>query len=348
MAKLNDPSKPPTYDDYMRASMYLDPEAAATMQKGAASMKEEESRAALTDTAQVFAALRNGNVSIGADLIRKNGQAEAAAGNARGSEYAETLAKLAESGPEGAKVVENLFGFQISALPGGKDVFDSLSKLETERREADMYPIKKAQAQAELDKLEAERDPSLTISDSGTKIINDSVIKAIDADKAAVQSDNLADAFDKLRPPSGWGANAFEQFKKIAGGQDRYTALKQEYIKMRNTDALKNLPPGAASDKDIEAAMASFPEETSNPDLIASFMRGTAKLQRYTAAVEKAKAEWINQNGSLASARGDFSAGKQTVKKGTQFWDFAAGIPIPNVVGGRTATTQTKPVEVDY
>lgn len=135
------------------------------------------------------------------------------------------------------------------------------------------------------------------------KLINDSVVKAIDADKAAVQYDNLASAYDTMRPPSGWGVNWMEAVKKAAGGQDRFTALKQEYVKLRNTEALKNLPPGVASDKDIEVAMSAFPDETSNPDLIASFMRGTAKLQRYTSAVEKAKSEWLNQNGSLGAAR---------------------------------------------
>jgi len=228
--------------------------------------------------------------------------------------------------------VQNIFGLTISQMPNGKEAIEGVATHNKDKREEDLHPLNKAKLQAEIDKLEAERDPSVKLSDKAQTNIDESVEKSMEASLAASQASNLADAFDALQPKSGWGAKWADSLKEVAGNQDIFTALKQQYIKLKNTTALKNLPPGAASDEDIKAAMASFPSETSNPKEISSFLKGVAKLEGYTAAVEKAKSEWINQNGGLGPARVEFVAGGQTVKKGMDFFEFSKKIAIPNVV----------------
>ncbi len=375
-----------TYEDYMKASMILPKDKAEAIQKAATAMKTEERTAALTDSSQVYSAYRGGRTDGAVSLNRKQGEAERAAGNTQGADYAETLAQMAEKSPEGAKAVENLVGYQLAALPGGKDAFDAIGKLETERRTAEEFPALMAQKAQELAKatseaeklaieakykelretaeiaklnaetakldaeafklkLEGERPDGTKIDESARKLMNESVTAAMNADLVAAQSDNLSKAFDAQRPAAGWGAKGMEYLKKALGGEDKFTALKQEYVKLRNTEALRNLPPGPASDKDIDIALKAFPDDNSNPELIASFLRGMAKLQRYTSAVNKAKAEWVNMNGSLGPAQMEFTAGGKPVKKGMPFWDFTKSIEIPNVAGGSAAPAA---VSVDY
>jgi len=354
-------TKEPNATNYAALANMLPPEQAKAIQDSFTMLTEDKQKALLAESANVFSAFASGQPEIGIKLLEEKAEAYKNNGNEKGVADVQRMIDLAKTGESGQKAVQNMFGLTISMMPEGKNAIDAVAKHDENKRANEIFPLEKEKLQAEIDKLNSERDPALKLSESSMKLINDSVVKAIDADKAAVQYDNLASAYDTMRPPSGWGVNWMEAVKKAAGGQDRFTALKQEYVKLRNTEALKNLPPGVASDKDIEVAMSAFPDETSNPDLIASFMRGTAKLQRYTSAVEKAKSEWLNQNGSLGAARKDFTANGKKVPEGTQFWDFTDGIEIPNIVGsGRPATatpkastaapavTPTKVTEVDF
>lgn len=323
----------PTADNYAALANLLPPEQAKSIRESFDMLDKDKQQALLSGSANVFSAFSSGQTDLGIKLLEERLEAYKNAGNEEGIKETQMYIDLAKVGPKGALGVQDMFGTVISLMPKGTEAMNAVAKFHEDRRAEDLHALNKAKLQADLDKLEAERDPAQKLSESSSKLVNDAVVKAIESGKAAEQYDNLAAAFDALKPPSGWGAGFLEQLKKASGGQDRFTALKQEYVKLRNTEALKNLPPGVASDKDIEVAMSAFPDETSNPDLISSFMRGTAKLQRYTEQVEKAKAAWINQNGSLASARKDFVANGVPVTEGTAFWDFTDAIEIPNIVG---------------
>ena len=364
-----------TAQDFLNLSVMLPAEQSKALSEAYKTKTEAERKADISDTSQVFSALRVGRNDIAADLLRKQAQAERAAGNEQGAQFGETLAKMVDEG--GAKNVEIMLGYSIASMD--KDALDSILKFqespfalqvrEAEGKYADLRQaaeIRKLDAEtakllvdAEALKLENQRPDGVKIDESARTIMNKATEAVIASDLLASQSDNLANAFVKLRPAAGWTGNVYEQLKKAAGGQDALTSLKQEYVKIRNTDVLRNLPPGVASDKDIEIALKAFPDENANPDQIASFLRGMSKLQRYNSAVNKAKAEWVNQNGSLGPARSDFKAGDQAVKRGMAFWDFTKGIAVPNVSGyevpkaapagaSPAAPAVEAPVEVDY
>jgi hypothetical protein len=346
----------PTAENYINFSNLVDPEMGKSIREGFATLTKDQQESQLRDSVNVWASFASGDTEGGVKFLEAKAEAYKAENNMEKAKEAQRIADLAKSGGKGLEMATNMVGTITSMIPGGKDAMSAFNDFEKNKRDNDLHPLEKEKLQAEIDKLNSERDPALKLSEPSMKLINDSVVKAIESDKNAIQYDNLAGAFEALKPPSGWGAGFLEQLKKASGGQDRFTALKQEYVKLRNTEALKNLPPGVASDKDIEVAMSAFPDETSNPDLISSFMRGTAKLQRYASEVEKSKAEWLNQNGSLGNARKDFTANGKPVKTGTAFWDFTGQIEVPNIVGtGKTSTstkpvqtTPVKPVEVEY
>lgn len=118
-----------------------------------------------------------------------------------------------------------------------------------------------------------------------------------------------------------------EWIKKSTGSENAITELRQEYNRLRNTAAIQSLPPGPATDKDIQLALAGFPSETGNPQVIASFLRGVAKLKAVESAVEGARGEWMaNNKGLLTRATKDFIAGDFTARAGETFPDLTKRI----------------------
>lgn len=375
MGRLRQPGA--TRNDYLELAMFLPKDQAKAIQDSVAGMREEEQAAALRESAEIFSAFKGGRSDLAAQMIRRQAVAERTAGNEQGASLAEEWAKMIDSGEDGAKAVEAMFGFQIAQMPGGDKAIEGAIKLEEERRTAAAEPdvIKKRladigfteaqtnklnvearKAGLEADKLAAEVEAAKKalpqtreLSAGAEKIVNDSVIAAAKARALTSQYDILARDFDAAIRDAGVGAKITESVRRVLGTEKEPTALRQEYLRMRNTAVLEMLPPGVASDKDVELALAAFPTETSSPANIAGFLRGMAKLQAYEGAVNDAKAEWVQQNGTLGTATVPMQVGGRTVRPGERFSGFiAAYIPNTSVLNrpqpaGGTATPQ--PVE---
>lgn len=181
------------------------------------------------------------------------------------------------------------------------------------------------------DKLQSEVEMKLyelgqkqgTLTDDAKKIVNDSTVAATTADQAAGQMLDLATRMENGAMGSGLTAKGGELYKQYMGSQDAVTSLRQEYTRLRNTQAIKMLPPGPATDKDIALAMKGFPDETADPKTMASFLRGMAKLNQYNAVNESAKAEWVNAVGHLGKPKTDITIDGVKIPAGTTFVDFA-------------------------
>lgn len=158
---------------------------------------------------------------------------------------------------------------------------------------------------------------------SATKIVNDSAVAAVGAEQSAGRMLDLASRLEQEGGGRGVFTSASEWFKKATGNQDGWTQARQEYIRLRNTQAIKSLPPGPATDRDIELALKGFPPDNADAATLASFMRGMAKMQQYEAVAESAKSEWVNSVGSLGRATRDIEIGGIQVPKGTTYVDFA-------------------------
>jgi len=156
--KLRDPSA--RARDYENLAMMLPKDQAETLLNIAKNRTEEENRADLIDSMSVFNSFNSGLPEMGISLLRKHAEAEKAVGNVEGANTFEEYAKLAESGEEGAKAIENLIGLTIIALPGGKDALDASSKYNEERRKEKEHPILVQQKKVELDKATSEAEKS--------------------------------------------------------------------------------------------------------------------------------------------------------------------------------------------
>ena len=295
----------------------------------------------LRDLGEVFAAFESGNTDMGIKIMQERADAYGTAGNTKKQKELQTLINTAKVGDKGAESVKVMLGLMMTPLPGGKDAIDSIVKFGEEQR---------AEKEALALKNTLPKGPA--ISAGAEKLVNDAVMAAVKANSLTGQYTTLANDFEKVITSAGAGAKLTELIYRTLGTEKDPTALRQEYLRMRNTAVLDMLPPGVASDKDIELALAAFPSDTSSPSNIAGFLRGMSKLQAFQAAVESAKAEWIQQNGTLGTANGTFMVADREVKPDTRFTDFIKMyIPNTSVLGGRgptgatTGTPATEPVK---
>ncbi len=358
----------PTAENYANLSNLLPPEMGKSTRETFEMLESSQQQSALTESAQVFSAFKSGNPEIALSLLNAKIDAYKNAGDEEKAKGLQMMIDLAATGPDGIKAVEDMFGFNLAQMPGGKEAIEGALKYADEVQAVKMRPelIKKqlldngfTEAQtnkviAETRKLGLEADkmvsdieaaknalpPGRELSPNAEKLVNDSVIAAAKAKTLTTQYSTLAADFDTAVRTSGIGAKTSEIVTKIFGTEKEPTALRQEYLRMRNTAVLEMLPPGVASDKDIELALAAFPTETSSPANIAGFLRGMSKLQAYEAALNGAKAEWIQQNGNLGTASTEMQVGNRNVKQGGRFTEFIETyIPNTSVLG--TVTGQT-------
>lgn len=107
---------------------------------------------------------------------------------------------------------------------------------------------------------------------------------------------NMANEFARLEVTSGVLGTMQEKWKSMTGTQDEITALKTKFNQIKNNMVMEALPPGVASDKDIEMAMTGFPDDTWNDEQISSYMKGMAKLTALTSAEAEARAIHLAEN----------------------------------------------------
>ena len=159
------------------------------------------------------------------------------------------------------------------------------------------------------------------------KLINESATLSATSKQSAEQFNDLAKRLDESGGGYGVFSSASDFLKKGAGFQGGMTQLRQEYTRLRNTAAIKSLPPGPATDKDIAMALKGFPSDNASATDLSSFLRGMAKLQDVDASINNAKTDWLAQNnGTLTRAKNTFIAGDYATKPGETFNDFSQRI----------------------
>lgn len=177
------------------------------------------------------------------------------------------------------------------------------------------------QSDVEL-KLNELGQKATTLDDSAKKIVNEAAISSVVADQAAGSMLDLAGRIEK--EGGGYGAltNATEWLKNATGNQNALTDMRKEYIRLRNTQAIKMLPPGVATDRDMVTAMEGFPSPSADAGTLSSFLRGMAKMNQIAAVGENAKSEWVNSVGHLGKPKNDIVIDGVSVPAGTTFTDF--------------------------
>lgn len=163
------------------------------------------------------------------------------------------------------------------------------------------------------------------LDDNAKKEVNTSTTNAVLANQSSSRLDDLASRIEQ--EGGGWGvaSSAGEWLKRVGGFQNGRSDLVNEYTRLRSSEAIKSLPPGVATDKDIELALKGIPPENADSASMVNFLRGAAKLNRIAAASDNARAEWISEVGFLGKPKRDIVIDGVNVPAGTTYAQFIDG-----------------------
>ena len=254
--------------------------------------------------------------------------AKVAQANAKNApEKAAAEAKRATAEAQKA-TVEAKYAEQIQIAGLNKTNWDIKNLQSQIKDRSEKLNLDRQKTQADVaDKLSAIQQRLTDIPESARKLINESATQSATSKQAAIQYNDLASRIESAQGGKGRLTSASEWFASQLGNQDAWTQIRNEYTRVRNSVAIKSLPPGASTDADIQLALKGIPPENANAATLASFLRGSAKLQDIDSAINNSKTDWLSQNnGLLTRAKSTFIAGDYATKSGETFNDFAQRI----------------------
>jgi len=119
--------------------------------------------------------------------------------------------------------------------------------------------------------------------------------------------------------------------------------LRTEYQKMANSEVMKSLPPGTASDADRKFAQEGVMAKNATPEQFRKGVEAMARLSEYASKYNEAKLAWVSQNnGSAGNSLKEFDVFGSPIKKGAAFhawWNKVGNTLDPNATalsGGST------------
>ncbi len=123
--------------------------------------------------------------------------------------------------------------------------------------------------------------------------------KAKEQTLKAKKAGELANKLDQAQGQiaSGLVSTAKEAFKAVFGTQDYESELRTEAQRLRTSNAVKNLPTGPASDKDIRLVLSGEPPANASPQYLAEYAKGIQKLAQYEADYYTDYASWLDNHG---------------------------------------------------
>ena len=144
-----------------------------------------------------------------------------------------------------------------------------------------------------------EENMSTQLGTSDRNAIREATEASREFEAQANHAINVADQYKALTPLAGAAGAIKTKWMAFMGNQDDAQLLKTNFTALRNTLVMANLPPGVASDKDIEIAMSGYPNEEWSGEKIEKFMRGMAKVAALRAEQENARASYMYENQGL-------------------------------------------------
>lgn len=132
------------------------------------------------------------------------------------------------------------------------------------------------------------------------------LIETIDAAEArrgdAIHFATLAQEYENRKDELYGGAlaNMNERWKAFFGDQDKVTEFRRQLNAIRISEGIGNLPPGVASDKDIELVMSGQIDANASPEQVVMYLRGAEKAAHYAAGYKQMTADYIDKHRKLA------------------------------------------------
>lgn len=175
------------------------------------------------------------------------------------------------------------------------------------------FGLKVQQAQQKAQQLISDAPKlSVNMEKSIEKSVNDSTASVNSADSMSA----LAQQFRQEKPTTGIFGSANNMFSKLTGSETALRDLRIRQNSIVNSQVLKFLPPGPATDRDVAIAREGAPSTWDDPELVANWLDANARLERRAAQFNDFKAEWMSANGNPGQSRNGGQVLGMEVQKG--------------------------------
>jgi len=227
----------------------------------------------------------------------------------------------------------------LAVLPGGGDVLKNLSELSDAEQKAKLAAgeLTKQELEIQAAQSKANLTPAPNLSSTAEAAATKATTQSITDLGFSSRFDSLLTKLSGTKGLTGFAGTIAEFIKKNAGLQDSLSGVIAEYKNIVNSDLLSQLPPGAASDRDVALVREGYPGPEAPLTVLIPFIRGLKTIKEYSAKNNQAIADWTYQNGSLGPSNYDIVMNGKTVPKGTNFLSWKD----KNIPFGSTATTSS-------
>ena len=316
------------------------PEQLQTIQ-GSMGFRDQQQRQAIGNVAsQLTAALDSGNVQGAAGVIQANSETL----QAMGQDPATLLQQLQQDPTALRKGADSLMLLtmtpdqvmaykqkledqqlkrdQMSVQMRGQDIQmrgqNMTASTAAQRLAFDQgkFAIQMQEAADKADQLKLEA-PKLSVNME--KALDSAVGDAATSRSSASSMEELASRWETEKPTAGIFGSAQSTWSKMTGSDTGLRDLRIRTSQFLNSQALKYLPPGPATDRDVELAREGVPTNMDDPSLVANWLRAQARNEKRAALYNDFRAEWISAQGNPGQAKAGANISGLDVKKGESF-----------------------------
>ncbi|CAB4156231.1 hypothetical protein UFOVP670_62 [uncultured Caudovirales phage] len=333
----------------------LPPQSAEQLRKHYEGMGAERRQETIGFGGQMFSLIMNGRTDLAKELATTRGTAARNAGDQANADLMDRVAQLVDVNPNAAR---DLLAVSLGATEEGKraieSVFAARGAPTTERRAAaeaigaeataGVAPVV-AGAGAARAVAQAQNEASPGLSEAATVRVNEAFTASDAARVRAGQLDELSARFAEQNSLGQFGRGG-RAIVEAFGGDTEYGRLVREFTRLRNAEIVRALPPGPATDRDIELISRGFPGENASADSITAFLSAASRMAAYEADYNRFRGMFMDANrGSMGRAQRNFEIDGVTIPAGADMSSAFRRVITPRIEAQQnTQTLQDDPI----
>ena len=175
-----------TATDFARVSSMLPRDQAESVLKSFELMSTSQQKNRLQESAQVYTALKSGQLDIAKTLLQKQADAFRTGGKEQEAKATETYLQLVDMNPTGAQTT---IGLMMASLPGGKELLENVDKTLSTGRAEDLAPQELRQKIAAADEaVAAATTAQATATNAAEQASANAALARAQSDKAKVDA----------------------------------------------------------------------------------------------------------------------------------------------------------------
>jgi len=168
-----------TSADYARVTAFLPKDQAESVRRSFEMMNNEQQQARLSQSGQIFTALKSGQVDIAKNLLQNQADAFRNSGREEEASAAETYLQLIDLNPIGAQTT---IGLMMAQLPGGKEYLENVDKTLATMRAETLAPEVLREQKAKSDK--AVQEAKNAVDTAGDDVAKAAATRKFEEEKA--------------------------------------------------------------------------------------------------------------------------------------------------------------------